>query len=346
MNPEFFMRRALDLARLGSGRTSPNPMVGCVIEHNGRVIGEGWHRQAGDAHAEVTAFDSVVHTDLLPMSNVYVTLEPCSHFGKTPPCSNLIVSNNVNKLFVGSVDPNPLVAGSGIDAIKKAGIKVFSGLLTNECINLNRRFFAYHQIKRPFIVLKWAQSADFYLDPRKSKNSAGQFQVSSPESGVLTHKWRTEEDAILIGANTVRIDNPSLNVRKWTGRNPTRIIIDKNLNLKNDLVNYEIFSNKQPTIIVNEKINSKESYTEHLKLDFNNFMPELMRELYNREIQSILVEGGTFTLKQFIDNNLWDEAKIYTSNERFNGGLAAPRVEYSTIEKHKIGKDSLTILKS
>ena len=345
MNPEFFMRRALDLAKLGSGRTSPNPMVGCVIEHSGQVIGEGWHRQAGDAHAEVTAFASVVHTELLPESNVYVTLEPCSHFGKTPPCSNLIVSKNVSKLFVGSVDPNPLVAGRGIKQIEKSGITVVSGLLTNECINLNRRFFTYHQKKRPYIILKWAQSADFYLDPRKSKPTEGQFQVSSPERGVLTHKWRNDEDSILVGSNTIRIDNPVLNVRKWTGRNPVRIIIDKDLNLKNSLTSYEIFSNKQPTIIVNQKLNLVESYTEYVKLDFNNLLPDLMDELYRREIQSILVEGGAFTLQNFINSNLWDEARIYTSNKKFNGGLAAPKIEHGLKEKHSIGKDSLTILK-
>jgi len=345
MNPEFFMRRALDLARLGSGRTSPNPMVGCVIEHNGLVIGEGWHRQAGQAHAEVTAFNSVVHTQLLPESNVYVTLEPCSHFGKTPPCSNLIVSKNVSKLFVGSVDPNPLVAGRGIKQIENSGIKVISGLLTKECQNLNSRFFTYHQKKRPYIVLKWAQSADFYLDPRKSKTTEGQFQVSSPESGVLTHKWRSDEDAILVGANTIRIDNPALNVRKWTGSNPVRIVIDKNLNLKNAFYRYTIFTDKQPTIVVNEKMNSIESYTEYLKLDFNSLLPDLITELYKREIQSILVEGGAFTLQKFINNKLWDEARIYTSNEKFNGGLAAPKIQYDSKEKQTIGKDSLTVLK-
>ncbi len=342
MNPEFFMRRALDLARLGIGLTSPNPMVGCVIEHNGLIIGEGWHRKAGEPHAEVTAFASVVRTELLPGSNVYVTLEPCSHFGKTPPCSNLIVSKNVSKVFVGCVDPNPLVAGSGIEKIVNSGIKVVSGLLTNECADLNSRFFTYHRKERPYIVLKWAQSADFYLDPRKSKNRLDQVVVSGAESSVLTHKWRSNEDSILVGANTVRIDNPELNVRKWQGKNPVRIVIDQNLKLEDSC---KIFMDGEPTIIINDKISTTKSYTEYIKLDFNNFLPHLMEELYTRNIQSILVEGGGFTLQKFIDNHLWDEARIYTSNHKFNGGLPAPRIEHGSIEKYSIGKDSLSILK-
>jgi len=342
MNPEFFMRRALDLARLGAGLTSPNPMVGCVIEHNGLVIGEGWHHKAGEAHAEVTAFASVVQTELLAESNVYVTLEPCSHFGKTPPCSNLIVSKNVSKVFIGSVDPNPLVAGCGILQIEKSGIKVISGLLTKSCTDLNSRFFTYHQKKRPYVVLKWAQSADFYLDPRKSKTAEGQFVVSGPESKVLTHKWRSDEDAILTGANTVRIDNPTLNVRNWQGKNPLRIIIDKDLKLTRD---FKILTDRQPTVIINEKLNSVESYKEYLKLDFNNLLPELMTVLYDREIQSILIEGGAFTLQEFIKNDLWDEARIYTGTENFKDGLPAPKINFSGSEEYSIGKDTLTILK-
>ena len=342
MNPEFFMRRALDLARLGAGLTSPNPMVGCVIEHNGLVIGEGWHHKAGEAHAEVTAFASVVQTELLAESNVYVTLEPCSHFGKTPPCSNLIVSKNVSKVFIGSVDPNPLVAGRGILQIEKSGIKVISGLLTKSCTDLNSRFFTYHQKKRPYVVLKWAQSADFYLDPRKSKTAEGQFVVSGPESKVLTHKWRSDEDAILTGANTVRIDNPTLNVRNWQGKNPLRIIIDKDLKLTRD---FKILTDRQPTVIINEKLNSVESYKEYLKLDFNNLLPELMTVLYDREIQSILIEGGAFTLQEFIKNDLWDEARIYTGTENFKDGLPAPKINFSASEEYSIGKDTLTILK-
>ena len=342
MSPEFFMKRAIDLALLGQGRTSPNPMVGCVIEHKGKIIGEGWHKRAGSAHAEVNAFNSVLDKSLLSDSNVYVTLEPCSHFGKTPPCSKLIVSKNVNKVFVGSVDSNPIVALSGIGEIKNSGIEVFTGILEKECHNINVRFNTFHEKLRPYIVLKWAQSADFFIDPRISKKQEGQVSVSNPESKVLTHKFRNEEDAILVGTRTALIDNPSLLNRMWGGKSPLRIVIDKNLSLPKDLT---ILNDGYPTLVLTSKNKENTRNKTYLKLDFNNLVVELLKYLHSINIQSILIEGGSKTLQTFIDLNLWDEARTYTSDVLFNNGLPSPDIHKMSQKNYSIGNNLLRVSK-
>jgi diaminohydroxyphosphoribosylaminopyrimidine deaminase/5-amino-6-(5-phosphoribosylamino)uracil reductase len=343
MSPEYFMKRAIDLALLGRGRTAPNPMVGCVIEYKGEVIGEGWHKKSGSAHAEVNAFNSVIDESVLSEANVYVTLEPCSHFGKTPPCSDLIVSKNVNKVFIGSVDCNPIVAGSGINKISSSGIQVVTGILEQECQNINVRYNTFHLESRPFVVLKWAQSADFYIDPRKSKNSEGQVSVSSPESKVLTHKFRNEEDAILVGTTAANIDNPSLTNRKWAGKSPLRIVIDKTLKLSSGL---ELFDDTHPTLVLTTKSKAKTKNTTYLKLDFNNLVIELLDYLSSINIQSLIVEGGAKTLQSFIDNELWDEARIYTSEKKFKGGTLSPNIKLTSRQEYSLGDNKLSVLSS
>jgi diaminohydroxyphosphoribosylaminopyrimidine deaminase/5-amino-6-(5-phosphoribosylamino)uracil reductase len=343
MSPEYFMKRAIDLALLGRGRTAPNPMVGCVIEYKGKIIGEGWHKKYGSAHAEVNAFNSVIDESVLSEANVYVTLEPCSHFGKTPPCSDLIVSKNVNKVFIGSVDCNPIVAGSGINKISSSGIQVVTGILEQECQNINVRYNTFHLESRPFVVLKWAQSADFYIDPRKSKNSEGQVSVSSPESKVLTHKFRNEEDAILVGTTAANIDNPSLTNRKWAGKSPLRIVIDKTLKLSSGL---ELFDDTHPTLVLTTKSKAKTKNTTYLKLDFNNLVIELLDYLSSINIQSLIVEGGAKTLQSFIDNELWDEARIYTSEKKFKGGTLSPNIKWTSRQEYSLGDNKLSVLSS
>ena len=336
------MQRAIDLALLGRGRTSPNPMVGCVIEHNGRIIGEGWHKKAGSSHAEVNAFNSVIDKSLLPESNVYVTLEPCSHHGKTPPCSDLIVGNNVNKVFVGCVDSNPIVAKKGISKITKSGIEVITGILEKECWNINDRFNTFHETGRPFVVLKWAQSADFFIDPRNSENSLGQVSVSNAESKVLTHKFRNDEDAILIGTATAEVDNPVLTNRKWGGKSPLRIVIDKNLKLRSEL---KIFNDSHPTLVITSLERKNYKNTSYLKLDFNNLVPELLNYLKTINILSLLVEGGAKTLQSFIDNNLWDEARIYTSKKEFKTGTSSPSIKWLSRQEYALSDNTLSVLK-
>jgi len=343
MSPEYFMKRAIDLALLGRGRTAPNPMVGCVIEYKGKIIGEGWHKKSGSAHAEVNAFNSVIDESVLSEANVYVTLEPCSHFGKTPPCSDLIVSKNVNKVFIGSTDCNPIVAGSGFDKISSSGIQVVTGILEQECQNINVRYNTFHLESRPFVVLKWAQSADFYIDPRKSKNSEGQVSVSSPESKVLTHKFRNEEDAILVGTTAANIDNPSLTNRKWAGKSPLRIVIDKTLKLSSGL---ELFDDTHPTLVLTTKSKAKTKNTTYLKLDFNNLVIELLDYLSSINIQSLIVEGGAKTLQSFIDNELWDEARIYTSEKKFKGGTLSPNIKLTSRQEYSLGDNKLSVLSS
>lgn len=340
MSPEYFMRRAIDLALLGKGRTSPNPMVGCVIEHEGKIIGEGWHKKAGEAHAEVNAFNSVIDESVLPESNVYVTLEPCSHHGKTPPCSDLVVSKNVNKVFIGCVDSNPIVATKGISKILKSGIQVFTNILEQECQNINVRFNTFHELARPYVILKWAQSADFYIDPRNSQKIMGQVAVSNSESKVLTHKSRNDEDAILIGTTTAFIDNPSLNNRNWAGKSPLRVIIDRDLKLSSRL---KVFDGSTPTLVLTSRNKENTKNITYLKLDFKNLVADLLKYLKSINIQSLIVEGGAITLQSFIDGNLWDEARVYTSVKKFRSGTSAPSLKWRSRHDSPIGNNTFSV---
>jgi diaminohydroxyphosphoribosylaminopyrimidine deaminase/5-amino-6-(5-phosphoribosylamino)uracil reductase len=334
---EMFMLRALELASLGEGYTRPNPMVGCVIVHNSRIIGEGWHRLYGKPHAEVNAIAAVDDKNLLSESTVYVTLEPCSHFGKTPPCADLLVKHRVKKVVICNHDPNPLVAGKGIRKLQEAGIEVEAGFLAENGTVLNRRFFTFHQQHRPYIVLKWAQTADGFIAGENSKQAA----ISGAAAKSLVHKWRTEEAAILVGTRTASHDNPKLNVRAWTGQNPLRLVIDKNLNLPPDL---HLFDKSQPTLVYNYLRN--EQLHENLELvrlePEADLLGQLLADLHRRQIQSVLVEGGTVLLETFIRSGLWDEARVFRSPNRLNKGIAAPQFSLNTLtETTFIGEDQL-----
>lgn len=332
---EQFMRRAQDLALNGQGFVSPNPLVGSVIVHNGRIIGEGWHRKYGEAHAEVNAVNSVESKELLKESTVYVSLEPCSHFGKTPPCADMLIANRVKRVVISNLDPNPLVAGNGIKKLRDAGIDVTVGVLETSGQALNRRFFAMMQKQRPYIILKWAQTADGFI-ARKNHDSKW---ISNVYSRQLTHKWRTEEDSIMVGTTTAAMDNPRLTARDWTGRNPVRIVIDRALKLNESL---HLFDGEVHTIRYNVKLDEERAGTTLVKLNEDNFIANLVQDLYKRKIQSILVEGGAGTLKSFLDRDMWDEARVFQSTTKFIQGIAAPEIRPGYLE-HDIMGDKLRI---
>ena len=335
----LFMRRALELATLGRGQVSPNPLVGCVIVHDGKIIGEGWHRRYGGSHAEVEAIQSVrpENESLLPESTVYVTLEPCSHFGKTPPCADLLVEKRVRDVVVCNDDPNPLVAGNGLAKLRAAGIDVKTGVLEGEGRELNRRFFTFFEKKRPYLILKWAEAADGFIAPSDFKP----LFISGPLSRQMVHRWRTEEDAVLVGTNTARYDNPRLNVRLWTGRNPVRVIIDKSLQLPKELY---CFDGSQPTLIYTLQ---PPQPTPHKALIYVQLSPEkpfleaMLADLYDRQIQSVIIEGGTYLLQSLLNLNLWDEARVFKSPVRLGQGLAAPTLRGELVDKEPVGNDWL-----
>ncbi|MEJ1239045.1 bifunctional diaminohydroxyphosphoribosylaminopyrimidine deaminase/5-amino-6-(5-phosphoribosylamino)uracil reductase RibD [Chryseolinea sp. T2] len=332
----FFMRRALELADRGRGTVSPNPLVGCVIVHDGNVIGEGWHQQYGGPHAEVHAVQSVNDQQLLRSSTVYVTLEPCAHFGKTPPCADMLVRAGVQRVVISNVDPNPLVAGKGIEKLMNAGIDVSVGALQREGLDMNRRFFTMIQKGRPYIILKWAQTADGFM----ARENFDSKWISNVYSRQVTHKWRTEEDAILVGTNTALRDNPKLTTRDWTGRNPTRIVIDKNLSLPRNL---NLFDGSAPTICYNLLTNEDRPHESCVKVDGKDFTMSMLADLQNRKIQSIIVEGGPRTLEDFVARGLWDEVRMFVAPKRFGKGLPAPRPAGTSTETDINGDRLITI---
>ncbi|WP_185864930.1 bifunctional diaminohydroxyphosphoribosylaminopyrimidine deaminase/5-amino-6-(5-phosphoribosylamino)uracil reductase RibD [Blattabacterium cuenoti] len=318
-----FMERAIQLAKNGLGNVSPNPMVGCVIEHKGRILSEGWHYKYGEAHAEVIAINKIKNCFLLLESTLYVTLEPCVHIGNTPPCVDLIIKNNIPRVVIGVQDPYNKVKGRGIDKLRKSGILVINNYLENECKILNKRFFTFYKKNRPFIILKWAQNNDGFITSQEKKK----IWISNIFSRQLNHKWRAEEDSILIGKRTVLIDNPKLNIRKWYGNNPIRILLDKNLNIPN---NYFVLDNSQRTIIFNEIHKKKNNNIEYIKINFNKDMLfYVLKHLYNRKIQSIIIEGGKKILESFIKENLWDECRIFISKIFIKSGIKAPNINGS-----------------
>ncbi|WP_396182512.1 bifunctional diaminohydroxyphosphoribosylaminopyrimidine deaminase/5-amino-6-(5-phosphoribosylamino)uracil reductase RibD [Flavobacterium sp.] len=341
---EIYIQRCLELAQNGLGSTYPNPMVGSVIVHRGKIIGEGWHQKAGEPHAEVNAINSVKNKSLLTKSTIYVSLEPCSHFGKTPPCSDLIIQHKIPTVIVGTVDPNDKVAGKGIEKLQKAGIKVKVGVLEKECRELNKRFFTFHTKKRPYIILKWAESVDGFLSPLNKKEQKP-FWVTNVYSRQLVHKWRTEEQAILVGTKTVLDDNPQLNARDWFGKNPIRIILDRCGKISED---YVVKKGNQKTIILTEQeILTKDENCIYENLIFGEQLPEKMSNLlYQYQIQSVIIEGGLQTLQSFIDNNLWDEARIFKGNIIVHQGTKAPILKGEIVVKQKSINDELIIIKS
>ncbi|WP_439880977.1 bifunctional diaminohydroxyphosphoribosylaminopyrimidine deaminase/5-amino-6-(5-phosphoribosylamino)uracil reductase RibD [Pontibacter sp. MBLB2868] len=337
MADELYMQRALELARLGSGFVSPNPMVGCVVVHEGQIIGEGWHKQYGGPHAEVNAIAAVEDKSLLPESRVYVTLEPCSHFGKTPPCADLLISNGVKDVVICNTDPNPLVAGRGIKKLFDSGAQVKVGVLEDEGLELNKRFFTFHSKKRPFILLKWAETADGFIAAANYQ----QQQISGKLAQRLVHKWRSEEQAIMVGSRTALYDNPRLNTRLWGGKNPLRLVIDKQLLLPEKL---HLFDKSQPTVIYNYKKQEEQENLYFVKLQEEELMlPQIMQDLHQRNVQSVMVEGGTFLLESLLQANLWDEAIVFKSiHKTLGNGIKAPHMTFGRFaEVQTLGPDKL-----
>lgn len=333
------MQRALELSSFGMGNVSPNPMVGCVIVHNDKIIGEGWHQQYGKAHAEVNAINAVKDKNLLSESIAYVTLEPCSHFGKTPPCADLLVQHQLKKVIVACIDPNPIVARKGIEKLKKAGIEVAVGLLENEATKINIRFFTSFNKKRPYIILKWAQTDDSFI-ARENYDSRW---ISNEHSRKLVHKWRAEEDAIMVGTNTAKYDNPQLNVRDWKGNDPIRIVIDKKLTLDKGL---KLFNGNQPTICYNLLENKTNKNTTYVQVEEINFLEALLSDLHSQDIQSLIIEGGSKLLQSCIDKNLWDEARIFISKTTFETGISAPNINGKLQCSEDILGDELKIIRN
>lgn len=334
---EIFMERALELASLGRGAVSPNPMVGSVVVHSDRIVGEGWHRQYGQAHAEVNAIAAVPDPTILPQCTLYVNLEPCSHFGKTPPCADLIIEKKIHRVVIANLDSNPVVAGNGIKKLRAAGVEVTSGVLDKKGRELNKRFFTSIEKQRPYIILKWAQTSDGFIAHENYDSK----WISNELSRQLVHKWRSEEDAILAGTRTISYDNPQLNVRDWTGRNPTRIVIDRFLKLSEKL---NVFDRSQPTLCYNVLRHEEHKNLSLIRVDEDDFFANVVHDLQKHKIQSLLVEGGATTLNLFITAGLWDEARIFESPRVFHKGIAAPVLHGKTIQHQPVQDDKLKII--
>ncbi|NQX81959.1 MAG: bifunctional diaminohydroxyphosphoribosylaminopyrimidine deaminase/5-amino-6-(5-phosphoribosylamino)uracil reductase RibD [Flavobacteriaceae bacterium] len=343
---EKYIRRCLKLAKNGLGLTYPNPLVGSVIiDQNNNIIGEGWHKKAGEPHAEVNAINSVKNKELLAKSTIYINLEPCSHFGKTPPCADLIIKHQIPNVVIGCIDSFSKVSGSGIAKLEKAGCKVTVGVLEKECLSINKRFFTFHNKKRPYIILKWAQTKDLFIDKTRTNSNKHQpVTISNTYSRQLTHKWRTQEQAILVGTNTVINDNPSLNSRLFEGNNPVRVFIDKTLKVK---PNSNILDNTITTICLTQNKAKDRENIKYISLDFDKDVPtQICNILYNENLQSLIIEGGSYTLQSFIDINLWDEARIFTSENRLHSGVKSANITGETVSKTTIVTDSLEIIKN
>lgn len=326
---EFYIKRCIEIAKNGLGATRPNPMVGSVIVHNNKIIGEGFTSSYGGNHAEVNAINSVKHKNLLKKATIYVTLEPCSHYGKTPPCSDLIIKHQIPNVVIGCLDDNVLVAGKGIEKLKNAGCQVTVGVLEDECKTHHKRFFTFHNKKRPYIILKWAETTDGFIAP-ETKNIQKPVWITNSYSRQLVHKWRAEEQAILVGTNTVLQDNPSLTTRDWTGEHPIRVVLDAKNKLSKDLA---VFNNEARTISITKS-----------DIDFSKQVAQQICELlYQENITSIIIEGGAKTLQTFIDENLWGEARIFTGNATFKNGTKAPEFSGRLISEKQIINDILKI---
>jgi diaminohydroxyphosphoribosylaminopyrimidine deaminase/5-amino-6-(5-phosphoribosylamino)uracil reductase len=336
---EIYINRCIQLAKNGLGTTYPNPLVGSVIVYEGKIIGEGWHQKSGEPHAEVNAINSVKDKSLLSKSTIYVSLEPCSHFGKTPPCSDLIIKFQIPNVVIGTIDPNPKVAGNGIKKLLENNVNVTIGFLEKECYALNKRFFTFHNKKRPFIILKWAESADGFIAPI-SKEKKEPVWLTNDFSRQLVHKWRSEEQAILVGTNTIYQDNPKLNVRDWKGKNPVRIILDKKGKINSE---FNVLDNHQQTIIITEQENlpSTENCIYENTIFDNQIAEKIVAILHKHAIQSVIIEGGTITLETFIKANLWDETRVFKSNVVLKTGIKAPLLKQNATLT-KIKSDNLT----
>lgn len=344
MTHTFFMQRCLDLAAQGIGNVAPNPPVGAVIVYQNRIIGEGYHQQYGQAHAEPNAINSVLPQDkhLLSQSTLYVSLEPCAHFGKTPPCSDLIIKTGIPKVVIASPDPFELVNGQGIEKLRAAGIEVTIDILQTEANWLMRRFLTYHQQQRPYIILKWAQTANHFIAPTNKQ----QQWISNSFAKMLTHRWRTEEQAILVGTNTALADNPQLTARLWIGKQPLRLVIDRYGRLQNKPLH--LLDNSLPTVVFTQthpNQNVNQANLQYIPINFEHQpLQQILHFLYQQKIQSVIVEGGAALLNSFIDANLWDEARVFTAPIYWDNGLTAPLLSNAKLhQKQKIDDNCLTI---
>lgn len=346
------MSRCIQLAKNGLGTTYPNPLVGSVIVHNNVIIGEGWHYKAGSPHAEVHAIKNAEMRltsekssleNIFSEATIYVSLEPCSHFGKTPPCADLIIAKGIKKVVIGSTDPNPKVAGRGIKKLIEAGCEVIIGILETECDELNKRFFTFQNKKRPFIILKWAETADGFIAPVSRKEQAPVW-ITNELSRQLTHKMRTEEQSILVGTTTVLEDNPSLTARDWKGYSPVRVVIDTELKIPETA---SIYDGTIKTIVLCEKPKKHDGHLLYEPIKISEDIPsQICTILYKHEIQSVIIEGGMRTIQSFIDVNLWDEAFVFKGKSIFKNGTPAPILQGKVIEKMNIKNDELIHFKN
>ena len=325
-----FMHRCLELAKLGDGYVNPNPMVGAVLVYNGKIIGEGYHQKYGEAHAEVNCLNSVSEENkkLISKSTLYVSLEPCSHFGKTPPCSDLIIKNKIRKVVFGCRDPNFDVSGGGSEKLEAAGVDVEFGILENECKEINKRFFTFFSKHRPYIILKWAQSANNKIAAKDSDR----IFISNEQTNRLVHKWRSEEAAILVGTNTALMDDPALTTRHWHGGSPIRLIVDMNLRLPPGL---KVFDKSQRTIVFNAQKNEEEENLLFYKINReDDLVTQLVQAMFKLNIQSVLVEGGARLLQSFIDNEMWDEMRVIKNESLIiENGLDTPKMPAITAKE-------------
>ncbi|MCR9228967.1 MAG: bifunctional diaminohydroxyphosphoribosylaminopyrimidine deaminase/5-amino-6-(5-phosphoribosylamino)uracil reductase RibD [Flavobacteriaceae bacterium] len=340
-----YILRCIELAKKGLGTTVPNPMVGCVIVHNNKIVGEGFTSSYGGPHAEVNAINAVKDKGLLKEASLYVTLEPCSHYGKTPPCADLIAEHRIKEVFIGLKDPHDKVAGKGIQKLKDAGCKVTVGILEDECREHHKRFLTFQEKKRPYIILKWAESNDGFLAPDSSSRSDNPepFWITNAHSKQLVHQWRSQEQAILVGTHTVLEDNPKLTTRNWAGNNPIRVVLDRDLKIDS---NYHILDKTVRTIVLTE-VEDKSKYMEGVDyaiIDFSkNLAQQICDVLYQHNITSVIIEGGARTLQTFIDENLWDEARVFKGSGSFENGLPAPKLQGVLQHQKKILTDTLSI---
>lgn len=343
---EFYMRRCLQLAAAGLGRVSPNPMVGAVIVHHGRVIGEGWHQRYGGPHAEVNAVNQVLEhypdgEKRLREAVMYVSLEPCAHQGKTPSCASMIIHHKIPGVVIGCKDPHEKVAGKGIEKLRAAGVKLQIGVLENEFLDMNRRFITFQTHKRPYVILKWAQTRNGYFAPP----AASRHWITAPASRQMVHRWRSEEDAVMVGYRTALSDDPELNVRQWSGRNPLRVVVDRDRSLPSSL---KLFDQSQKTVVFNAGKTDVNGAVHHLEVEnFDYYFPQFsLYQLYLMDVQSLIIEGGARTLQTFIDNDLWDEARIFTGASDLPDGISAPRI-YGVLEKQqRTGPDQLFVYRN
>ncbi len=338
---EMYMRRAIELAEQGMGKVAPNPLVGCVIVHQDKIIGEGFHQRYGGAHAEVNAIQSVENKDLLKDSTLFVTLEPCNHTGFTPPCTHLILEHKIPRVVIATRDSNPVVAGKGVELLQKAGVNVQVGLLEDLARWQNRRFFTFHEKYRPYIILKWAETKDGFMDIAREHGETGSFAISGKEAKIQVHKWRTEESAILVGSRTVFIDNPQLTARHWPGKDPVRIVIDANLKVPRT---HKIFEDRGRTIVFNRLETRPIFNIEYIQLNFaEEILPRIMDYLRYEKLTSVIVEGGSATLGRFLELGLWDEIRRFRAPMNLEKGLKAPTLNLKPYESIAVGVDVLEL---